>query len=173
MCFKVKFIRLKFVNNLVYKIEWTWHLNIWKLAITCWCILWVATFEKHSIICGQHYYQRIWILELGKYLVHEKELTNQNDRYGVVVKYDVIVDHLLTVAHSRRYIYWLLLRNSSIDFIFWSKKVLSWSSSHGYEIHPSHRETSLVPSMLVWAYGWHFWDSWLVQTVLIEGVICI
>ena len=28
------------------------------------------------------------------------------------------------------------------------------------------RETSIN----VWAYSWHFWDTWLVQTVLIEGL---
>ena len=28
---------------------------------------------------------------------------------------------------------------------------------HGSEIHPSERETSLMPSNHVWAYGLHFW----------------
>ena len=37
---------------------------------------------------------------------------------------------------------------------------------HGSEIYPSDRETSLTSLKHVWAYGWHFWDSWLVQTVL-------
>ena len=39
---------------------------------------------------------------------------------------------------------------------------------HGSEIHPSDSEMSLRPSKHVWAYDWHFWDSYLVQTVLTE-----
>ena len=39
---------------------------------------------------------------------------------------------------------------------------------HGSEIHPSDGETSLTPFKHVWAYGWHFWNSWLVKTVLTE-----
>ena len=31
-------------------------------------------------------------------------------------------------------------------------------------------QTSLRPSECVWAYGWHFKDSQLVQTVLIEDL---
>ena len=45
-----------------------------------------------------------------------------------------------------------------------------WKTRYGSEIHPSDREMSLMPSKHVWAYGWHFWDSWLVQTVLTESL---
>ena len=41
---------------------------------------------------------------------------------------------------------------------------------HGTEIHPRDRETSITPFKRVWAYGWLFWDSWLVQTVLTDGL---
>ena len=42
---------------------------------------------------------------------------------------------------------------------------------HGSEIYPSDRETSLTLfNKYVSANGWHFWDSQLVQTVLIEGL---
>ena len=37
-------------------------------------------------------------------------------------------------------------------------------------IHPSSSEMSLRPSKYVWAYGWHFLDSWLIQTVLTESL---
>ena len=33
-----------------------------------------------------------------------------------------------------------------------------------YEIHPSDREKSLTPSMYVWAYGCHFWDSYIASS---------
>ena len=39
---------------------------------------------------------------------------------------------------------------------------------HGSEIHPSDSEASFRPSKHVWAYGWHFLDSQLVQIVLME-----
>ena len=43
---------------------------------------------------------------------------------------------------------------------------------HGSEIYPSDRQASPRPSKHVQAYGWHFcWDSQLVQTVLLEGLI--
>ena len=41
---------------------------------------------------------------------------------------------------------------------------------HGCEIHPRDRDTSIMPFEHVWAYGWHFWDPWLVQTVLTDGL---
>ena len=31
----------------------------------------------------------------------------------------------------------------------------------------------LRPSSLVWAYNQHFLDSWLLQTVLLEGLTCL
>ena len=40
---------------------------------------------------------------------------------------------------------------------------------HGSEIHLSDREMSLRTSKHVSAYGWHFLDSQLVQTVLTKG----
>ena len=36
---------------------------------------------------------------------------------------------------------------------------------HGSDIGLSGSETFLRPSKHVWVYGWHFLDSWLVQTV--------
>ena len=27
-----------------------------------------------------------------------------------------------------------------------------------------------MPFKHVWAYGWHFWDPWLAQTVPMEGL---
>ena len=40
----------------------------------------------------------------------------------------------------------------------------------GSEIDTSGSETSHKPSKHVWAYGWHLLDSWLLQTVLTEGI---
>ena len=37
---------------------------------------------------------------------------------------------------------------------------------HGSKIHPNGSEMFLRPSKVVWAHGWHFLDSELVQTVL-------
>ena len=55
----------------------------------------MAVFEKESVICGHHNYQRIWTPELGEYLVCEREPTNVNNRYAVaVVKGSIIVGHL-------------------------------------------------------------------------------
>ena len=54
--------------------------------------------------------------------------------------------------------------------------VNSWRALHGRdgsEIQPSDREMSLMPSKDVWAYGWHFWDSWLVQTALMKSLTCL
>ena len=31
----------------------------------------------------------------------------------------------------------------------------------------------LTPFEHVWAYDWLFWDSWLVQTVLTDGLACL
>ena len=42
---------------------------------------------------------------------------------------------------------------------------------HGSEIVPSGSETSLWPSRRVWAHGYHFFDSQLLQTVLTEDII--
>ena len=41
---------------------------------------------------------------------------------------------------------------------------------HESEIHSSDGETSLTRFKHVWAYGWHFWDPWLAQTVPTEGL---
>ena len=41
---------------------------------------------------------------------------------------------------------------------------------HGCEIHPRDGGTSITPFRRVWAYGWYFWDSWLVQMVLTDGL---
>ena len=41
---------------------------------------------------------------------------------------------------------------------------------HGSEIDLSGSETSPRPFKFVWAYGWYFLDSYLVQTVLVEGL---
>ena len=43
----------------------------------------------------------------------------------------------------------------------------------GSEIDPSDSETSLRPSRHVWAYGWHFLDSQLLQKVLMECIACL
>lgn len=60
----------------------------------------MAVFEKHSVICGRHHYQRIWTPE---YLACERELTNPNDRYAVsIVKGNVIIGHLPR-AQSKMY----------------------------------------------------------------------
>ena len=41
---------------------------------------------------------------------------------------------------------------------------------HGCEIHLRDGETSIMPFKHAWAYDWLFWDSWLVQTVLTNGL---
>ena len=41
---------------------------------------------------------------------------------------------------------------------------------HGCEIHLRDAETSITPFKRVWAYDWLFWDSWLVQMVLTDGL---
>ena len=51
---------------------------------------------------------------------------------------------------------------------------------HGCEIHPrdggmsitpfKDGETPITPFKRVWAYDWLFWDSWLDQTVLTDGL---
>ena len=71
------------------------------------------SFEKNSVIHGHHHYQMIQTPELG---VCEREPTNLNDRYAVVVvKDDIIVGHL-PGAQSK--IYSLFLhKNGTIDCI--------------------------------------------------------
>ena len=44
---------------------------------------------------------------------------------------------------------------------------------HGCEIYLRDGETSITPFKRVWAYDWLFWDSWLVQTVLTDGLACL
>ena len=34
---------------------------------------------------------------------------------------------------------------------------------HGCEIHSSDREKSITPFEHIWAYGWHFWDSYIAS----------
>ena len=41
---------------------------------------------------------------------------------------------------------------------------------HGSEIHSSGSEMSLRPYECIWAYGWHFLDSQLVQTILTQAL---
>ena len=56
---------------------------------------------------------------------------------------------------------------------FVTETVDPWRALHGRhesEVHPSDREMSLMPSQHVWAYGWHFRDSQIVQTVVTEGL---
>ena len=43
----------------------------------------------------------------------------------------------------------------------------------GSKIELSGSEMSLRPSRHVWDYGWNFLDSWLIQTVITEGVACL
>ena len=41
----------------------------------------------------------------------------------------------------------------------------------GVKFTPGIGRHLLTPFKHVWAYGWYFWDPWLVQTVLMEGLV--
>ena len=41
---------------------------------------------------------------------------------------------------------------------------------YGSDIHPRVSDMSLRPSRLVWAYEWHFLDTWNLQTVLLAAL---
>ena len=58
----------------------------------------------------------------------------------------------------------------------WLRQSDPWGAlhwRHGFEIHPSNGEMSFMPFKHVWAYGWHFWDPQLAQTVPIKGLTCL
>ena len=48
-----------------------------------------------------------------------------------------------------------------------------WRALHGRhvcDVHLRYGETSITPFKRVWAYAWLFWDSWIGQTVLTDGL---
>ena len=53
------------------------------------------SYQEESCICSHHLYQIIWNVEVDEFLICERELSNSNDRYAVVVMKDaVVVSHL-------------------------------------------------------------------------------
>ena len=85
--------------------------------------------------------------------------------------------HALPIHSAITRLGWLV----SFSRVSFSNNINSWLKTirshggalhgrHGSEIHPSGGETSFRPSEHFWTYDWHFLDSQLVQTVLLEGL---
>ena len=86
-------------------------------------MMWMVVFEKYYVIRGDHNYQMIWTPELGEYLVWERESTNVNNRYNVLLLWKAALLLAISLEHSKISIHCSCSETALLIVLLWVQDV--------------------------------------------------